>query len=46
MQRTYVDRIGAYYDNLDKVIDWQEEVDKRHYDISDLVRSANYPNYL
>jgi len=32
MKRTYVDRIGEYYDNLDRIIDWGEEIDLAVYD--------------
>ena len=46
MVRTYVDITGDYYDNLDKIIDWVDEVDVRHYDISHLARSAHYLNDL
>jgi len=46
MKRTYVDIVGEYYDNLDKIIDWEYEVNKQYYDISELAKSANYPNYL
>jgi len=31
MKRTYVDILGDYYGNLDKIIDWSEEIDLRHY---------------
>jgi len=32
MKRTYVDITGDYYDNLDKCVDWGEEIDVRFYD--------------
>jgi len=32
MVRTYVDITGEYYDNLDRIIDWGEEIDLRLYD--------------
>ena len=46
MTRTFVDIIGDYYDSLDKIVDWAEEIDIRHYDISQLSQSINYPNDL
>ena len=46
MVRTYVDIIGDYYDNLDKIIDLQDEMDRRQYDISQIAKSVNYPNDL
>ena len=46
MVRTYVDIVGEYYDNLEKIIDWQDEMDRRHYDISQFAKLADYPNYL
>jgi len=38
--------ITGEYNNVNKIIDWQYEMDKRHYDISQLVQSANYLNDL
>jgi len=32
MIRTYVDITGEYYDNLDGIVDWGEEIDLRLYD--------------
>ncbi len=32
MNRAYLDIKGSYYDNLDKVIEWGEEIDNRYYD--------------
>ena len=46
MKRTYVDMVGEYYDNLDKLVDWQDEIDRRSYDISELVKSPGYLNSL
>ncbi len=46
MKRTYVDITGDYYDNLDKCIDWGEEIDMRFYDLNSLVKSPNYLNSL
>jgi len=37
---------GEHYNNVDNTVDWQYEMYKRHYDISQLVRSANYLNDL
>jgi len=31
MNRTYLDIKGSYYDNLDKIIEWGEEIDVRYY---------------
>jgi len=38
MIRTYADITGDYYDNLDRIIDWGEEIDIRVYDPKNLVR--------
>ena len=46
MVRTYVDIVGEYYDNLDKIIDWKDEIDARYYDISHIVKLSRYPNDL
>ncbi len=32
MNRTYVDITGEYYDNLDGIIDWGNEINLRFYD--------------
>ncbi len=32
MNRTYVDITGEYYDNLDGIIDWGNEIDLYFYD--------------
>ena len=31
MKRIYADISGDYYGNLNKIIDWREEIDLRHY---------------
>ena len=38
MIRTYVDITGEYYDNLDRIVDWGEEIDLRVYDPSNWVK--------
>ena len=38
MERTYVDRIAEYYDNLDRIIDWEEDIDLRVYDPNNWVK--------
>ena len=38
MKRTTVDRIGEYYDNLDRIVDWGEEIDLSVYDPNNLVK--------
>jgi len=46
MVRKYVNITGSYYDNLDKIVDWQDEMDRKQYDISHLVKSDYYLNDL
>ena len=40
MKRTYVDITGDYYDNLDGIIDWGEEIDLRVYDPNSWVKKG------
>jgi len=40
MKRTYVDITGEYYDNLDGIIDWGEEIDLRAYDPNNWVKKG------
>jgi len=36
MKRTYVDYIGEYYDNLDKIIEWGDDIDRWIFDAKKL----------
>jgi len=38
MKRTYVDFIGDYYDNLEKVMEWGDEIDRRVFNPKELVQ--------
>jgi len=40
MVRTYVDITSDYYDNLDRIIDWGEEIDLRVYDPNNWVKES------
>jgi len=43
MVRTYVDITGDYYDNLDKILDLEEEMNIRIYDPKKWVRENTIP---